>query len=148
MKRNLYFKQSQLQNPLSCTNSMILAPAGARRKLTYPCGHRQLAPGPSLGGKSADLGRNGGLQLALNKENILLTAKPISAIHRLFPFGLHFEELEGALTAASDGSFPREERARRAARWEEAGAEDFQSFPFIAGLDPTPGAGSGGKGAD
>jgi len=38
---------SQLQNSLSCKNSMILASARARRKLTYPTGHRQLAAGPS-----------------------------------------------------------------------------------------------------
>jgi hypothetical protein len=58
---------SQLQNPLSCTNPMILAPACARRKLAYPTGHRQFAPGPGVAAKGRIWAEIGVLQLALMK---------------------------------------------------------------------------------
>jgi hypothetical protein len=56
---------SQLQNPLSCTNPMILAPARARRNLAYPTGHWQFAPGPGVAAKGRIWAEIGVLQLAL-----------------------------------------------------------------------------------
>jgi hypothetical protein len=56
---------SQLQNSLPCTNPMILAPARARRKLAYPTGHRQFAPGPGVAAKGRIWAGIGVLQLAL-----------------------------------------------------------------------------------
>jgi hypothetical protein len=47
-----------------------LAPARARRKLAYPTGHRQFAPGPGVAAKGRIWAEIGVLQLALMSKVI------------------------------------------------------------------------------